>query len=94
VSISDQVAKGTYAALSAFSHPSVIAGRELRTLRDQRMVYEHDFGYVERVLRFALLGLGDALKHWLGYYDHDHDRLVAALDSVADDWDALPNRAS
>lgn len=88
-SISDQVAKGTYAALCAFSHPSFVAARELRIIKDGRLIYGHDFSYVERLLRLALFGLGDAFKHWLGYYDHDHDRLVGRLDDIADRWETM-----
>jgi hypothetical protein len=87
-SISDGIAKGTYAALSAFSHPSFVAARELQLVRDNRSVYEHPVSYVERLLRLALFGLSDALKHWIAYFDWDHDRIVFLLDDIADRWDA------
>lgn len=91
-SVARSVPVGVYAGLSAFSHPSFIAARELRVVNNGLPGYQYDFDYVERAIRLVLFGLGDSFKHWLGYYDHDHDRLVARYDEVVSDWDGLTTR--
>jgi hypothetical protein len=80
---------GTYGALSAIAHPSYAASRELRIDGGQRFTYSYPFDYVERLARMALFGLFDAFKHWLDYYDHDHDRLVGCADEIVDRWNAF-----
>jgi hypothetical protein len=90
---SGRVALGTYGALSSFSHPSFIASREHREVVEQRITYSYSFDYVERLIRLALFGLANAFKHWLSYYDVEHDTLVAHLDQIAASWEALTSDA-
>ena len=73
---------GVYAGLSGFSHPSFIASRELRVPQGDTLCYQYGFDYVQRTIRLVLFGLGDAFKHWLGYYDNDHDRMVAEYSEI------------
>lgn len=87
-----RVTVGVYAGLSAFTHPSFIPGRELRSVNEGRFGYQYTFDYVERTIRLALFSLGDAFKHWLGYYDNDHDRLVAKFDEIVSRWEELTTR--
>jgi hypothetical protein len=86
---SGRIALGTYGALSSFSHPSFIAGREHRVVDNSRLTYTYDFDYIRRLISLAIFGLTGAFKMWVGYYDWEHDVLVARLDEIADKWDEV-----
>ena len=83
---------GTYGALSCFSHPNVVAGWELRADEDVAgpyIQYTYPATYLEKLMRTAVVGIGNAFSRWLGYFDHDHDRLHAEMQSILDRWEAL-----
>jgi hypothetical protein len=83
---------GTYGALSCFSHPNVVAGWELRReeeLSGPFIQYTYPATYLENLMRTAVVGIGNAFSRWLGYHDHDHDRLHAEMQSLLDRWAAL-----
>jgi hypothetical protein len=87
--ISVQVAKGTYDALSSFSHPNFVAAREHRFVDGDRITYRHDFDYTERLLRYALIGFVEALKHWITYFNVVQEDAVESLDEFQGRWEAL-----
>jgi hypothetical protein len=87
-----RTAMGTYGALSCFSHPNFVASRELRRNEsddDPYLVYSHDATYVEKLVRMAIVGIANALNRWIGYNDHDHDRLHAKMSEVLEQWENL-----
>jgi hypothetical protein len=85
-------AKGTYGALSCFSHPNVVASWEHRRMEgedDRYISYTYTPTYVERLIRTAIVGVGNAFSRWLGYFDNDHDRLHAKMSEILSLWEAL-----
>lgn len=78
-------AKGTYAALSGWSHPNFIASMELRSPNHS---YDYDFDFLQRLLQLALFGYLKALKAWSGYYDFNADRFTSECDRLAATWEA------
>jgi|GEM_PF-1563193 len=79
-------AKGSYAALSAWSHPNFIAATRTRA-SDHRYVY--DFVSVRWLLTNPLFGYFYALKGWSGYYDFDAARFEAECDRLVSIWQAI-----
>ena len=89
--ISAPVAKGTYAALSGWSHPNFIAATEHRAT-DQSYAYNFDF--LQRLLQLALFGYLKAFKAWSGYYEFNADEFDERCDQIAAVWEATtPNMA-
>jgi hypothetical protein len=87
--ISKRQATGTYGALSCFSHPNFIASREVQSEADGRIVYTYNVEYVDKLVRLAVFGAGNALNRWIAYYDYDHDRIHGLLDTALCKWDDL-----
>jgi len=90
--VSYRPAKGTYGALSCFSHPNVVASWEHRRMEgeaDPYIAYTYTPTYVERLMRTAIVGVGNAFSRWLGYFDNDHDRLHAKMSDILNRWEAL-----
>jgi hypothetical protein len=87
--ISKSQAVGTYGALSCFSHPNFVASREVQSQSAGRIAYSYNAGYVDKLVRLAVCGSGNALNRWIAYYDYDHDRIHALLDTVLGKWEEL-----
>jgi hypothetical protein len=88
-SIPDNVASGTYAALSAFSHPSFVAHRELLVRIQSSAVYYYDFDYLHRLIGLSLFGYVDSLKRWSSYFDISHLKFVEKLDPLSNRWQEI-----
>jgi hypothetical protein len=86
-SLSDGIVRGTYGALSGWSHPNFIAAAE--HLADEGFAYRYEGDYLKRLFGLAISASDTALKCWLGYYDHDHDATVERLFAVASAWETL-----
>jgi hypothetical protein len=86
---SRQKSMGIYDALSAFSHPSVVAGRERREINGDRITFEHDAVILEKLVRLALFSFGDGVKHWIAYYDINQEPVVERLNGIADALDGI-----
>ena len=85
--LSNGTVRGTYAALSGWSHPNFLAAAE--HLADEGFAYSYQGDYLQRLFGLAISASDTALKCWLGYYDHDHDATVERLFSVASVWESL-----
>jgi hypothetical protein len=86
-SLSNAASRGTYAALSGWSHPNFVAAAE--HFNDEQTAYTYDADYLQRLFSLALFGFMTAFKYWLGYCDHNHDYIVANLDAIAADWERM-----
>jgi hypothetical protein len=92
--IPPDIAKGTYAGLSTFSHPSFTAAREHQFVENGRLFYGHDFDYVERLLRFAIIGFIDSIKRWIAYFNVDREATAAWISDFQDRWNRLTGTKS
>jgi hypothetical protein len=81
------VLKGTYSALSGWSHPNFLAAAEHLAPRGFGYGYSPD--YLKRLFGLAISATDKAIKAWLGYYDQDHDVTVERLWEISSAWEAL-----
>jgi len=92
--IGEMVAKGTYAALSGFSHPNVVFSREQRDIdTGGRVSFRCRSQDIEKAVRMALLSFTECIKQWVRYYEADQERVVALLDDIADRLDSICDAA-
>jgi hypothetical protein len=82
-------AQGTYGGLSGFSHPNVAFSREHRIIdAEGHITFVYDREAIGKAVRMALLSFTDGVKHWVGYFDADQQRVIRRLNHIADRLDA------
>lgn len=79
-----------YDHLSGFSHASVAFSRELRGMDpDGVMTFTYTFEDLEKAVRVAALGLLEAARYWMTYYDADPTGFRHRVNAIADELDAI-----
>ncbi len=83
-------AKGTYAALSGFSHPNVVFSREHRDIdAGSRITFRYERQEIEKDVRMALFSFTEGIKQWIWYYDPEQERVIACLDDISERLEAI-----
>ena len=83
--IGEMAAKGTYAALSGFSHPNVVFSREHRDIdAGLRITFRYERQEIEKAVRMALFSFAESVKQWVRYYDAKQEQVNARLDDIAE----------
>lgn len=77
-------AKGTYRALSASSHPSVLASQMHYFHDGDLRTYKYDYQYLRTVTSNSMATFNFALQAYSSYFDFNWEKILSELNSIGD----------